>query len=333
MLKRIFTIFKRDLKVNSKDFISLYIAIIPILFAVLINIFTPGINDTSVELALVSGENKAQVEYFKQFANIELFDDVQAIQNRVEERDAMIGIIPEGESYYLMSQGNEPVGIVDYAKLLISFYKLDLDIEDSNAQLTELGRSVPPLKKTLVNLSIIFISILGGMLIALNIVEEKVDKTLSAINLSPTSRIEFIVGKSIIGVLLSIFGALAVIFITGFGSINILQLLLVVVISSLLSILVGFIQGINNDDIIGAAGSIKLLFLPLIAGVLAIELLADKWQKYFYWNPFYWAYKGNDAVLSQTGSWGQVFVYSGLVLVLSGVVYLFLAPKIRKGLE
>jgi ABC-type multidrug transport system permease subunit len=333
MFRRIWTIFKRDLKVNTKDFISLYIFVVPILFAVLINLFAPGINDTTINLALIEGENQDQVEYFQQFAKIELYENVDEIQKRVKKRDAMIGIIPENGKYYIMTQGDEPEGFVDYAKLLNSFYELDINIEDSNSELIEFGRTVPPLKKTLVNTSILFISIMGGMIIALNIVEEKVDNTLSAVNLTPTSRITFVLGKSVMGIILSIFGSIALIFITGFGSVNLLQLLLVILITSLLSILVGFIQGLTNKDIISAAGSIKLLFLPLIAGVLAIEMLGDKWQKFFYWNPFYWAYKGNDVILSQSGTWGQILMYSGIVLLLSGVVYLFLAPKIRKGLE
>ena len=333
MFRKIWTIFKRDLKVNSKDFISLYILVVPILFAVLINLFAPGINDTTINLALIEGENENQVKYLEQFAKIELFKNEAEIKERVEKRDSMIGIIPENGEYYIMTQGDEAEGIVDYAKILKSFYELDINVEDSNGELIEFGRDVPPLKKTLVNTSILFISILGGMLIALNIVEEKVDNTLSAINLTPTSRLTFVLGKSVMGILLSVFGSIALIFITGFGNINILQLLLVVLITSILSILVGFIQGLTNKDIISAAGSIKLLFLPLIAGVLAIEMLGDKWQKFFYWNPFYWAYKGNDAVLSGSGSWGQILIYSGIVLLLSGLVYLFLAPRIRKGLE
>jgi len=333
MFRRIWMIFIRDLKVNSKDFISLYIFVVPILLAVLINLFAPGINDTTINLALIEGENENQVEYLERFAKVELFDNEIDIQKRVEKRDAIIGIIPENGVYYMMIQGNEPEGVVEYAKLLNSFYELDVHIEDSNGELIEFGRTVPPLKKTLVNVCMLFISILGGMLMALNIVEEKVDNTLSAINLTPTSRITFVLGKSVMGIVLSIFGSMALILITGFGNINILQLLLLLFITSLLSILVGFIQGLTNDDIISAAGSIKLLFLPLIAGVLAIEMLGDKWQKFFYWNPFYWAYKGNDLILSQSGRWGQILIYSGIVLVLSGLVYLFLAPKIRKGLE
>lgn len=333
MFKRIIAIFIRDLKVNSKDFISLYILIIPIMFGVLINIFAPGINDTTINLALIKGENQQQVEYLSQFAKVELFESVADVKERVNKRDAMIGIIPENGEYYIMTQGNEPEGLVEYAKMLNSFYKLDVQMEDTNGEIIEFGRTIPPLKKTLVNTTLLFISVLGGMLIALNIVEEKVDNTISAVNLTPTSRVTFLLGKSVMGILFSIFGSIALIYITGFASVNILKLLLVVLVTSLLSILVGFIQGLTNDDIMNAAGSIKLLFLPLIAGVLAIEMLGDKWQKFFYWNPFYWAYKGNDLILSQSGSWGQIFIYSGIVLALSGLVYIFLAPRIRKGLE
>ena len=333
MFKKIWTIFRRDLKVNLKDFVSLYILVIPIILAIGINIFTPGINDTTVNLALIEGENEEQVEYFKQFANVELLEDEEKIEERVEGRDSIIGVIPEGEGYYLMAQGNEDESTLEYAKLLNSLYQLDIGMEDSNGKLIEFGRSIPPLKKTLVNSSILLVSILGGMLIALNIVEEKVDNTISAINLTPTSRRSFVLGKSVIGVLLAVLGAIALVFITGLGGINLLQLILILFVTSLLSVLVGFIQGLNNEDVISAAASIKLLFLPMIAGVLAIELLGDKWQKFFYWNPFYWAYKGNDMVLSSTGTWGQILLYSGLVLLISGIVYIFLAPKIRKGLE
>ncbi|MDN6195793.1 MAG: ABC transporter permease, partial [Atopostipes suicloacalis] len=234
MLKRISTIFKRDLKVNSKDAISLYILVIPILFAVFINLFTPGINDTTINLALIEEENDSQTEYFEQFAKVELFKNQEEVKERVEERDAMIGIIPENDDYYLMIQGNESEEVIDYAKILQSFYELDLSVEDSNAKLTEFDRTVPPIKKILVNVAILFISILGGMLITLNIVEEKNDNTLSAINLTPTSRLSFILGKSMMGILLSIFGSIALILITGFAGVNILQLLFIVIITSLL---------------------------------------------------------------------------------------------------
>lgn len=333
MLKKIRTIFLRDLKVNRQDFISLYILVIPILFGILINLFSPGINETTIRLAMIDEENSEKVEYFEQFAEVEGFKDEAGVKARVNKRDATIGLLADGDRDYLVVEGNESDEMVRYAKLLLTFHSLGLDLEDSKSRLVEYDRTVPPLKKTLVDSSILMISILAGMLIALNIVEEKVDRTISAINVTPTSRLTFLLGKSIIGIVFSILGSLALIWITGFGQINWLQLLLVLLVTTLLSILVGIIQGLSNTDVIGTASSIKLLFLPLLAGVLALELLADKWQKFFYWNPFYWAYKGNDAVLAQTASWNEILLYSGLVLLITSLVFVFIVPRIQKALE
>lgn len=82
-----------------------------------------------------------------------------------------------------------------------------------------------------------------------------------------------------------------------------------------------------------AAANIKVMFLPVAAAIIAIEILSDKWQVLFYWVPFYWSYKGNDAILTQTATWPQVLGYSLIVLALSAVVFVKLVPKIRKGLE
>ena len=42
MLKKVWTIFKRDIKVNFREAMSIYIIIAPLLLAVGINLVTPG---------------------------------------------------------------------------------------------------------------------------------------------------------------------------------------------------------------------------------------------------------------------------------------------------
>lgn len=333
MLKKIINIFLRDLKVSTRNFLSLYIIVFPIIAAIGINLLTPSINDTTVNLALIEGENEEQVDYLKDFAKVELFPDEEAVKARVGKRDDVIGILPNGNDYYILRQGNENESIIEYAKLLLTFYEEDVQIADTTAEIIDFGKTVPPLKKLLVNIMIMLTSILGGMIIAFNIIEEKVDQTIRAIHLSPVSRKGFILGKSIMGILLPIYGVFVMVFITGFRGINWLQILLMVFVSTIISMLVGFIEGVNNDDFINAAANIKILFLPMAGAIAAAELLSEKWQILLYWIPFYWAYKGNDAVLSYVATWGQIGLYSIIVLVISSVVYAFLAPKIRKGLE
>lgn len=334
MIRKILLLFQRDLKTSVRNFITLYILVVPVLFAIMINVFSPGINDTTVEIVLLEGENPEQGEYFSQFAKVEVLQTIEAIEERIMKRDNIVAVLPDaGDEYYILRQGNEPEYVIDYVKNLTTFDHYGIGIQDSTARIVDYGRDIPPLKKLMVNVAIIFTSIMGGMIIAINIVEEKVDNTISAIHLSPVSRLGFIAGKSMIGVFVPIVGSFILLFFTGFRDINYFHALLMVATTCVISLTVGFVEGVNNDDVMTAAGNMKLLFLPLFGSIAGAELLADKWQPLFYWAPFYWAFKGNDLVLSNSGSLLEIARYSGIVLAISLVVFALLAPRIRKGLE
>ncbi len=122
MIKKAFIIFMRDIQTSVRNFISLYILVVPIIFAVLINVFSPGINDTTVEILLLDGENPQQIEYFKQFAQVEIFSNLEEVENRVKRRDNIIAVLPDSKGdYYILTQGNEPDYVVDYVKKLGGF--------------------------------------------------------------------------------------------------------------------------------------------------------------------------------------------------------------------
>ncbi|MGM0641938.1 MAG: ABC transporter permease, partial [Thermotogota bacterium] len=187
--------------------------------------------------------------------------------------------------------------------------------------------------KMFVNIAILLNTVLGGMIIGLNIVEEKSDNTISAINITPVSKFQFILGKSLIGLIMPLFGSLVILFMTGYTDINFGQVVLTVIAASFISMLIGFIQGLTSDDVMSAAAGIKVLFLPMIAGVAAKEFLSEAWQRLFYWIPFYWTYTANDEILSYSSTWLNIVLYSIIVVSISFIVYLILAPKIRKGLS
>ena len=332
MLKKIWVIFTRDLKVNLRDSLPLFIIIAPLLLAVGINLISPSVNDTTVNLALIEGENSEQAAYFNDVAHVELFDDIDGVRERVERRDNVVGLLPDGDGYYVLAQGNEPDSVVEYARLLNVLYESDAQIENSRSELVDFGKTVPPLKKILVNCLLLMIPMMAGMIIALNIVEEKSDNTISAVGLSPVSRSGFILGKSLIGIAVAVITSVACILITGFGTINIGQMALVILASTALSLMIGFVQGVSSDDVMEAAGNVKLMFMPMAASVIGYELVSGSWQIFFYWSPFYWAYRANDAILSKSGTWPQLILYVGIIIVICGIAYALLVPKIKKGM-
>ncbi len=332
-MRKILAIFFRDVLSNRRNALALYIIIFPLLFGVIINMLTPGINDTTVNLVFIEDDNPQMVERLSDYAHVYLVEDLDELEERVLRRDEVFGIVRDGDSHKVVAEGNETEGFDEFVKLMIVFDELDLDIEDSPSTLHSFGKTVPPLKQMLVNVAIMFTTVLGGMLISFNIIEEKVDRTIRAIHLSTVSRNMFILGKSMMGMLLPIYGTIAIVLTTGFGNINWAMITFLVLASTIITMLVGFFQGVSNDDVINAAASVKMLFLPLAAGPLALEMLADKWQWLFYWNPFYWSYLGTKQILSNEAEWLPILMYTGIIVVISGLVYLYLKPKIIKGLE
>ncbi len=333
MLKKIFAIFGKDIKVGIRDFMSLMMIINPIILAIAVNLFAPGIEDTTVNLALIEGENPEIVSYLETYAKVQVYENYEALEKRVLKRDNFVGIVGEGSDSYILVQGNEPNEVVEYVQMLKTFFEYDRQPEDSTATIKEFGVKTPPVKMLWANMGILLMTVLAGMLISLNIVDEKMDNTVSAVNVTPVSRTAWIFGKSLIGILLALVGCVAMVLIMGVaGNVNFGQLLIFVLVSSLISIMIGFLEGLNSDDVLSAMASTKMIMFPLGASVAGYEFLAAKWQWVLYWSPFYWIYKGNVAILNGSMTWLNLLLTGGLVLLIAALVFAYTAPRIRKGL-
>lgn len=333
MFRKIWAIFLRDVKVNIREALSLLLIIFPLVLAVGIDLITPGINDTTVNVAMVENEDPAQSEYFGQFAHVELYPDRRTVENRVMERDSVLGVVKEGGGYVILAQGNEPEMVSEYTRLIKALFESGAKLADARTEIVESGRTIPPFKKLMVNALLLMNAVLAGMMISLNILEEKTDHTVSAINVTTVPRTMFLIGKSLTGMIFAVFATLTAILVTGFYRIDYGQALLVVLAVTVLSMMIGFVQGLGSSDVMEAAGSVKLMFLPLAGSVAGYELLNGYWQILLYWSPFYWAYRANDKILSQTGTWPETLLCTGVILALCAAVYGLLAPRIKKGLR
>lgn len=332
-MRNILKIFFRDLKTARRDSMALIIIIMPIVLAFGIMLFTPGLNDTTVNVALVGNDDPAHIEYMKNFAKVELVDSRADAIKRVEKRDDVAAMIQKDSGYEIILQGNEPRIVEGYAISLSALYELGSAIDETTATMYSFGHTVPPIKTMLVNMLISMTIMLAGMLIAISIVGEKADNTINAINVTPVSQTEFVLGKTLMGGSTALISIIIALLITGYYDINWFMIILVGISSMVLSLIVGFVQGLASDDVMEAAANVKLILLPVAGSIVGYELLTAKWQWTMYWSPFYWAYKANQLVLKKTADWPTVLLCTGMVLVLSLVVYLASKPKIRAGLS
>lgn len=333
MLKHVFRIFRKDAKIATRDSMLIYIIVIPILLALGILFLAPGVSDSAAKLAMLETDPDVYIAYMETYAQVEVFSDMDALKRRVLKRDDVPGIVIDGDSFKIILEGNESPAAKGQAEFLNAQYKLGSTRENTTAQIYSFGKIVPPLKTSLTNMLILMVIMLAGMIIALGIVEEKSDNTISAMNVSPVSQNAFIFGKGLLGGTVALVSIIVSLLILGYTDINWFMIILVGMTTMILTIVVGFLQGISSNDVIEAAAGVKIMMLPIAGSIAGYELLADKWQWTMYWSPFYWGYKANDMILSGSAVWREILLYSGLVFVISMAIYLIAMPRIRKGLS
>ncbi len=332
-MKKIIRIFENDLKIAIRDPISLWIALSPLVMAALVVWLTPGISDTSLYIATLESE-KEMVEYFEKVAKVETYESVSGVEERVLNRDHVIGVLGKDEDYEIIAQGNEVGNVEDFAKYIVTLYLRKSDINDTKAEIYDFGEKVSPIKKSLGASILLMITMLTGMIIASGIIDDKSDNTINAVNVTTVKRGQYIVGKSLVGVILLVFSSVATLLILGLLDINWLQLLAVIFGTSIISIILGFLMGVMSADIVEAATSIKVLMVPMLASILVEELTAPVWHLTVYWSPFYWSYKSlKDIIINNSATWELIGINILVVFIVTLLVYLGTKTKIREGLS
>lgn len=333
MIKKTFKIFFKDIKVALRDSMLIYIIIIPILLAVGILLFAPGVTDSSAKIALLETDTVEHIDYLEKYAQVELFNSIEELERRVNKNDDIAGLVYVDDHYEIVVEGNESKMITDYTKLLSSLYNLGVTEEETSAQILSFEKIVPPLKTKLMNMLILMVVMLSGMIISLGIVQEKSDNTINAINVTPVSQNSFIIGKSLLGGVTALVSIMISLLIVGYTDVNFVLIILIGLTTLILSFVIGFLQGLSSTDVIEAATGVKMTMLPIAGSIIGYELLSANWQWTMYWSPFYWAYKANDLILSKSNDFLTILLCGGIILVLAMIIYAVSIPKIRKGLS
>lgn len=252
-MRKILSVFIRDLRIAVKDSFALWIFVTPIICAIIINLVSPGVNDTTVNLAVDKTVGNHYLSKVEEFADVEIFDSREDVIERVERRDEVLGVIVEGSELKLIAEGNETEESLKLGRLINSLYHLDLlDAEHIESRLSfySFNEKVPGLKRALTVSLLLINSIIAAMMIALGLVDEKNDKTIRAANVTPVNPVGYILGKSIIGVVTLFVTSVIILFILGITDINWAQILLMNFAIGILSIIISFVIGLSSSDFI-----------------------------------------------------------------------------------
>lgn len=332
-MKKILAVIGRDVKSGTRDWLIIYLSLASIMIALILRSLIPSVSDSTLSVVVTEDTSPAFVEYLETKANVTQVKDLDALEERILRIDDILGVVEKNGTYEIIAQGNESYPMDEPLRYMLNAYGKENVELPMKIMFSDIGWRMSPLKLEGGTLLIIFTTVFGGMLILLNLVEEKMSNTMSAINVTPMSRAQFIIGKGLLGFVIPIIGGISAALILGFTEINIAMFIVTVIAIAFISIIIGFSIGVMNNEPISAIASMKMVFFPILASVFGAMFLPEKWLIVLYWSPYYWAYRSINAILLLEATWDLVLINAAIIIFITGLVFLALRKRIEHGLK
>lgn len=329
-MKRILSIFIREMKSSFREFLLIYLIIVPIIIAIGLRFFIPAVNSISYNFVIDKALGREAEEEFARYGRVETADGIESIKKRVGKVDDIAGISKTKDGYQLTLEGNEDEAYKTIAGLIIARMQgrspaADIRISDIGVRMS----SVAVYGSSAVMLMAV---VLLGMVIGLNIIQEKEAGTINALNVTPMRKAEFIAGKSLAGLIIPVIEAFLILKILGLNGINMAMLAVMIIASSFIAIIFGFLIGVLSSNQISGIANMKFLLLIVSGSFVGAVALPQSFHKLLYWSPLYWSTIGLNEIIMNMANWIDVGYYSIWILSLSVIVFILCKGRIERGL-
>jgi ABC-2 type transport system permease protein len=260
-----------------------------------------------------------------------LFDDANDVKERVLRSDDVPGLIIENNQPQIIMEGNEG----DEAQVLQSVIEQalsgDVVAQYSLTQGESGARSL--LKEYGAIIFILINTLLGSLVMAFNIIEDKESKAMRALGVSPLSMLELTIARGLFALVLSLIMVVSSTMILVGTQVNFGLLLMGFAFSIALPILTGYVIGGLADNQLKAIAILKFYFLIYLTLPIITVVIPQKSHIFFYWLPNYWMWHTFEQVfignLGGPGFWlsGIITFFSSLLLVV--ICYPFLRRQLK----
>ncbi len=348
-MRQLIQVFITDLRMNLKHWMGAYMVVVPMAILIILRFFIPSMESTKTTLAIVTeGEyavEQEMVEVLDQFAKIKTYASIEDMERKLRGTGSVEGLYWDtNQQKYISVLEQSIAGNTNFSvasQIIRQHYYQKKNGESVSVVNFTAGvpeelsdRSViSPVASMGGSIFFVFMIIIAGFIIGLGIVDDKENGTDRALLVSPVTKTDYFIGKSIYPMILLMIYAIIALLILGLMDVNIGMVYTLCVISLAVTLLFGLLLGAlaNNEN--EAIGIGKLLAWVVMLAILGGTLLPDKWQWVVWWAPFYWIYDMMESVFTLSAEWIDLAWKSAVTLVLTGVIFILLRKRIIKGLS
>ena len=307
-LRRIIILLTKELHTSASNFLVVFAVIIPVVLSLLVNLVFGEAFSGKPRLGFVDSGGSQFVQQMSSLSHIKtrIYSDVDAMKTDVEQGIIETGIVvPTGFDEILkqgtpgevtvFTWGEAPfkdrlVAETTMAKVIGEIAGLENRVSIDIKQLGD--ANVTSLADKMLPMFIMMTIMLGGVFVpAVSIIEEKQNRTLTALNVSPARLSEILISKALLGIVIGTATALVSLVLNqSFGN-NPLLLVFVLLLGTIAASMLGILLGAMVKDMNVLLAVLKsgglLLIAPSIIDLIpkAPQWIAKLFPTYYILNP------------------------------------------------
>ncbi len=349
-LSRILLVLRKDLQLGPRSPIFLWVLLLPVLITLMLQVTFGNLFDPNPRLGVVDQGASDVTTAIQDLEGLELtlLSDVADLKDKVESNDLDAGLVLQPGFDGAVRSGANPslefyVGGQSLAsnRIILAVTAVDLvrDVAGTappvEVEVVTLGEEGLPISVRLVPFIVMYALLVAAVFLpSFSLADERENRTLSALTVTPVTLAEVVTAKGILGFLLA--GAMAVVtlWLNSALTAQPLALIVVLIVAAALLVEIGLIYGTASKDIAGVFALIKgtgfILLAPTAFYIFTgwPQWIAKLFPTYWVINPVY-EVTINDSGLSTV--WGELAIAAGVIVLLAFVV-MVLTRRLRSKL-
>jgi ABC-2 type transport system permease protein len=266
MLRRVVTLLFKDLRYGSRSFIFIFALVMPLFLSLVLGLVFGTLFSQQPRLGIYDAGASRLTDALLavDFMSVTRFASQDALQQALASGGVEVGLVlPADFDARLTANARTDLTLYIWGQTLIrsraiisaaiSERILDLTGRETpiDIEVVPLGdRAAVSWQQRLLPLIVLMAIFFGGMLVpATSMIEERQQRTLTALTTTPMSLVEVFLAKGLLGVLLAIFTGFAILTLNGGWGPNPLLLLFVLAIGGVLAAAYGIFLGSRVKDI------------------------------------------------------------------------------------
>ena len=324
-MKSLLSLLRCDFTNARRDSVLIYVILSPLLLAVAVSLFVPALGKNDMILATDSSVTIRERDRLERYCELIVLDGRQKLVERVERDDDVPGVYREGDHYVLLLDGRESDALRELMKTILADSGGTVLSRDLTVGHEQIGEKRFHVRDVLALMMAMLASLIGGMTIGFNIVEERSSGMTRAFSVTPLKTRTYAGAKSIFAGLLGFVVSLcSLVIILGFrlpwG-----RVLTALCLSVLVSSLFGFFMGRFAENQIGALGMTKVLMPVYLTIPLVSVFIPLKFHWFFIIFPQYWLFSAFQTLLipgtaALAGFWINIGIYTVSTALLLFVI-------------